>query len=70
MTVVGDTWTPYGPAGGSFRRWANFFGLPALAMPLPTSGDLPASIQISTPPDTDALLFSLAEAVFRAEEAR
>ncbi|MCV3768904.1 amidase [Rhizobium sp. TRM95796] len=70
MSAVGDTWTPYGPAGGSFRRWANFFGLPALAMPLPTPGDLPASIQISTLPDTDALLFSLAEAVFRAEEAR
>lgn len=70
MTAVGENWTPYGLAGGSFRRWANFFGVPTLAMPVATAGALPASIQISTQPNTDAMLFSFAEAVTRIGEAR
>ena len=63
MTKVGSNFVPYGLAGGRFRRWANFFGVPAIALPLPVSDDLPASIQISTPPDTENLLFSVCEAL-------
>jgi aspartyl-tRNA(Asn)/glutamyl-tRNA(Gln) amidotransferase subunit A len=70
MTAVGAHWTPYGLAGGSFRRWANFFGVPTLAMPVTTTGVLPASIQISTRPDTDAMLFSLCEALSGVGAAR
>jgi aspartyl-tRNA(Asn)/glutamyl-tRNA(Gln) amidotransferase subunit A len=70
MTAVGAYWTPYGLAGGSFRRWANFFGVPTLAMPVTTTGVLPASIQISTRPDTDAMLFSLCEALSGVGAAR
>lgn len=69
MTAVGPDLVPYGLAGGTFRRWANFLRLPTLAMPLKTQGDLPASIQISTRPDTDATLFSVCEAL-RTVEAR
>ena len=63
MTQVGATFVPYGLAGGSFRRWANFFGVPTFALPLPVPGSLPASIQISTPPNTEDLLFSVCEAL-------
>ena len=69
MTAVGSDLVPYGLAGGTFRRWANFLRLPTLAMPLKTQGRLPASIQISTRPDTDANLFSVCEAL-RTVEAR
>lgn len=69
MTAVGPDFVPYGLAGGTFRRWANFLGLPTLAMPLPTQGGLPASLQISTRPDTEATLFSICEAL-RPVEAR
>ncbi len=69
MTAVGSDLVPYGLAGGTFRRWANFLRLPTLAMPLKTQGRLPASIQISTRPDTDAHLFSICEAL-RTVEAR
>ncbi|WP_159948645.1 amidase [Rhizobium sp. 18065] len=69
MTAVGVDVVPYGLAGGTFRRWANFLRLPTLAMPLKTQGRLPASIQISTRPDTDAKLFSVCEAL-RTVEAR
>ncbi|WP_245422522.1 amidase [Rhizobium sp. AG855] len=69
MTAVGSDLVPYGLAGGTFRRWANFLRLPTLAMPLKRQGGLPASIQISTRPDTDATLFSICEAL-RTVEAR
>jgi aspartyl-tRNA(Asn)/glutamyl-tRNA(Gln) amidotransferase subunit A len=59
MTKVGPDFVPYGLAGGSFRRWANFLGVPAFAMPLQSDDGLPASIQISTMPDTDSALFSI-----------
>lgn len=67
MTTVGSDLVPYGLAGGTFRRWANFLRLPTLAMPLETQGGLPASIQISTRPDTDANLFSVCEALCTVE---
>jgi aspartyl-tRNA(Asn)/glutamyl-tRNA(Gln) amidotransferase subunit A len=66
MTQVGSGFVPYGLAGGSFRRWANFFGIPALAMPLPSEDRLPASIQISTMPDTEPALFSICAALQRS----
>jgi len=66
MTKVGPDFVPYGLAGGSFRRWANFFGVPALAMPLPSEDRLPASIQISTMPDTEPALFSICAALLRS----
>lgn len=63
MTQVGPTAVPYGAAGAGFRRWANFFGMPAIAIPLPTGGGLPASIQLATVPTTEATLFSIASAL-------
>lgn len=65
MTAVGNEFVPYGLAGGHFRRWANFFGVPTLAMPVPTKGALPASMQITTPQDTDDYLFSVCSALSR-----
>ena len=62
-TMVGSDHVPYGPAGGTFRRWANFFGVPALAVPLPIAGDLPAAIQLSTPPLSENRLFAVANAL-------
>lgn len=66
-TAVGPEVVPYGLVGGTFRRWANFLRLPTLAMPLKRQGGLPASIQISTRPDTDTTLFSMCEALRRVE---
>jgi len=66
MTKVGLDHVPYGLAGGSFRRWANFFGVPALAMPVQSDDRLPASIQVSTMPDGDAALFSICAALRQA----
>ncbi len=63
MTEVGSLLVPYGLAGGSFRRWANFFGVPTLAIPVASDGVLPASIQISSPPDTENRLFSVCNAL-------
>lgn len=63
MTRVGSDYVPYGPAGGTFRRWANVLGIPALAMPLPTEGKLPASIQISTLSQKDGDHFSACNAL-------
>jgi len=67
MTAVGRNFVPYGLAGGHFRRWANFFGVPTLAMPLPIAGCLPASIQITTPKKTEDYLFSVCAALSRLE---
>ncbi|MCF1461858.1 amidase [Agrobacterium vitis] len=67
QTAVGNDFMPYGLAGGHFRRWANFFGVPALAMPVPMTGALPASIQITTPRNTENYLFSVCEALSRLE---
>jgi aspartyl-tRNA(Asn)/glutamyl-tRNA(Gln) amidotransferase subunit A len=67
MTEVGAGFLPYGLTGGHFRRWANFFGVPTLAMPLPTPGALPASIQITTPKNTENYLFSVCTALSRLE---
>ncbi|MBO9101314.1 amidase [Rhizobium sp. K1/93] len=67
MTAVGSGFVPYGLAGGHFRRWANFFGMPTLAMPLLTPGPLPASIQITTPKNTENYLFSVCNALSRLE---
>lgn len=66
-TAVGTDFTPYGLAGGDFRRWANFFGVPTIAMPLRVPGSLPASIQISTLPDADERLFSICKAISELE---
>lgn len=67
MTAVGADFVPYGLAGGHFRRWMNFFGVPTLAMPLPTGGALPASIQITTPRNTENYLFSICKVLSRLE---
>jgi aspartyl-tRNA(Asn)/glutamyl-tRNA(Gln) amidotransferase subunit A len=70
MTAVGSQFVPYGLAGGSFRRWANFFGVPALTLPLPIRHSLPASIQISTQPNMENLLFSVCNALSQLEICR
>jgi len=67
MTSVGSEFVPYGLAGGHFRRWANFFGVPTLAMPLAIEGQLPASIQITTPKNTENYLFSVCTTLSRLE---
>lgn len=67
MTAVGPEFVPYGLAGGHFRRWANFFGVPTLAMPLSIQGSLPASIQITTPRNTENYLFSVCSTLSRLE---
>lgn len=67
LTAVGEDFVPYGLAGGHFRRWANFFGVPTLAMPLRVPGVLPASIQITTPKNSESYLFSACEALSRSE---
>ncbi|WP_261330430.1 amidase [Rhizobium leguminosarum] len=67
LTAVGEDFVPYGLAGGHFRRWANFFGVPTLAMPIPMPGALPASIQITTPKNSESYLFSACEALSRLE---
>lgn len=66
-TAVGSDFVPYGLAGGDFRRWANFFGVPTIAMPLRVPGSLPASIQISTLPDADERLFAICKAMSELE---
>jgi len=63
MTRVGAEWVPYGTAGGSFRRWANFFDVASIAIPLPIAGDLPASIQIAALSTNEEALFSAAQAL-------
>jgi len=67
QTAVGGDFVPYGLAGGYFRRWANFFGVPTLAMPIPIPGVLPASVQITSPRNTESYLFSACEALSRLE---
>lgn len=67
LTAVGEDFVPYGLAGGHFRRWANFFGVPTLAMPVRIPGALPASIQITTPKNSESYLFSACEALSRSE---
>ena len=67
LTAVGSEFVPYGLAGGHFRRWANFFGVPTLAMPLPIEGGLPASIQITAPKNTENYLFSVCNTLSRLE---
>ncbi|MDP3342365.1 amidase [Frigidibacter sp.] len=63
MTCVNGEWLPWGLAGGHFRRWANMLDMPALAIPLPLPGTLPASVQLGVLPGQDARLFDLAEAL-------
>jgi len=67
LTAVGSEFVPYGLAGGHFRRWVNFFGVPTLAMPLPIEGSLPASIQITTRKNTENYLFSVCNTLSRLE---
>jgi len=67
LTAVGSEFVHYGLAGGHFRRWANFFCVPTLAMPLPIEGSLPASIQITTPKNTENYLFSVCNTLSRLE---
>lgn len=67
MTAVGSEFVPYGLAGGHFRRWANFFGVPSLVMPLATPGGLPASIQITASKNTENYLFSVCNALSQLE---
>ena len=66
LTRVGNDMVPYGLAGLRFRLWANMFGMPALALPLPSSEELPASIQLAVRPGGDAALFRLAAALTAA----
>jgi aspartyl-tRNA(Asn)/glutamyl-tRNA(Gln) amidotransferase subunit A len=67
LTAVGGDFVPYGLAGGHFRRWANFFGVPTIAIPVRIPGALPASIQITTPKNTENYLFSACEALSRSD---
>lgn len=67
VTRVGEDFVPYGPAGGRFRRWANMFGMPAIALPLPTTEGLPASIQLAMPAGKDGALLDLADAIMNRQ---
>jgi amidase len=42
----------------AFTNPVNFAGFPALALPVPTSGALPASLQLIGPPDSEELLLA------------
>jgi Asp-tRNA(Asn)/Glu-tRNA(Gln) amidotransferase A subunit family amidase len=42
----------------SFTNPVNLAGFPALALPAPTAGSLPASIQLVGPPNSEALLLA------------
>lgn len=66
FTRVGAEMVSYGLSGGRFRRWANMFGMPAIALPLQTERELPASIQLAGLPGHDAGILSLAEALTKA----
>ena len=61
-TRVNGTPTPFGLAGGGFRRWANMLGLPVLAAPLATGTIWPASLQLAARPGQDFALLDRAEA--------
>jgi Asp-tRNA(Asn)/Glu-tRNA(Gln) amidotransferase A subunit family amidase len=62
-TEVNGKWVPYGPAGAELRMWANTIGLPAIAIPVPRTGGLPASIQLAGHPHADSFLLALASSL-------
>jgi Asp-tRNA(Asn)/Glu-tRNA(Gln) amidotransferase A subunit family amidase len=62
-TNVNGAWVPYGPAGAELRMWANTIGVPAVTVPVPRSGNLPASIQLAGHPRADGLLLGFAAAL-------
>jgi Asp-tRNA(Asn)/Glu-tRNA(Gln) amidotransferase A subunit family amidase len=66
MTEVGGQLRPYGAAGAEFRMWANTIGLPAIAIPVPRPGGLPASVQLAARSGADSALIGLAAALGRA----
>jgi aspartyl-tRNA(Asn)/glutamyl-tRNA(Gln) amidotransferase subunit A len=68
QTKVGATWVPYGAAGAQFRLWANTIGLPAVAIPIPRAGGLPASVQLAGRPMADGFLIDLSAALGREME--
>jgi amidase len=47
----------------AFTNPVNFAGFPALALPVPSSGRLPASIQLVGPPNSEALLLATASVI-------
>jgi aspartyl-tRNA(Asn)/glutamyl-tRNA(Gln) amidotransferase subunit A len=57
MTKVGSNFVPYGMAGGGFRRWANFFNVASIAIPLSAEVELPVSIQIAAVSNREEELF-------------
>ncbi len=65
-TSVRGSDTPFGLAGGAFRRWANMLGMPTLATPIPSGERFPASIQLAARPGRDAALLDMAEALVHA----
>lgn len=60
MTRVGNTYVPFGMAGGTFRRWANMLAMPALAIPISSDDLFPASVQLAARPGTDSALLDMA----------
>jgi Asp-tRNA(Asn)/Glu-tRNA(Gln) amidotransferase A subunit family amidase len=64
-TKVGDRWVPYGASGAEFRMWANTIGIPAVAVPVPRAGGLPASVQLAARRNTDGVLIDLSAALGR-----
>jgi amidase len=59
-------------AGFRFNAWTlpvNLAGLPAVALPVPTAGHMPASLQLIGPPGSEATLLALAARVEAAVSA-
>jgi amidase len=50
----------------AFTNPVNLAGFPALALPVPTSGRLPASLQLIGPPDSEELLLATGAVIERA----
>ncbi|PWW01941.1 aspartyl-tRNA(Asn)/glutamyl-tRNA(Gln) amidotransferase subunit A/mandelamide amidase [Hoeflea marina] len=65
FTRIGDSWRPYGAAGAEFRMWANTVGIPAVAIPVPMHGGLPASVQLAARHGADGFLIDLSAALGR-----
>ena len=67
-TEVNGRWVSWGGSGGAFRRWANALGLPAIALPVATSGPIPASLQLAAAPGQDGKLLHLCRRLWTAAQ--
>ena len=59
LPVLAPKLTDPNPRNGAHSAPVNLAGVPALALPVPTGGPIPASIQLVGPPRSEATLLSL-----------